>query len=140
MIILDTNVISELMRSEPSSKVFAWVDAQARGTLYTTTVVQAEILHGIARLEDGKRKSALATQAQAIFREEFLDRVLPFTSEAARHFAAFSVARQQRGRSVAHFDAMIAACAMSVSASVATRDVSAFEGSDITIINPWDAV
>jgi predicted nucleic acid-binding protein len=140
MIILDTNVISELMRPEPSVQVFAWVDAQVRRTLYTTTVVQAEILHGIARLERGKRKSFLAIQAQALFQEEFSDRVLPFTSEAARHFAAFSVARQQRGKSVAHFDAMIAACAMSVSASIATRDVSAFEGSDLTIINPWDVV
>ena len=78
MIVLDTNILSELMRSEPAAVVFAWVSAQPRATLYTTSVSKAEILYGIAVLPEGRRRLALAAAAEAMFTDDFAGRVLPF--------------------------------------------------------------
>src|SRR5438874_970541 len=78
VIVLDTNILSELMRSEPAAAVFAWVSAQPRATLYTTSVSKAEILYGIAVLPEGRRRLALAAAAEAMFTDDFAGRVLPF--------------------------------------------------------------
>ena len=83
MIVLDTNILSELMRSEPAAAVFAWVSAQPRATLYTTSVSKAEILYGIAVLPEGRRRLALAAAAEAMFADDFEGRVLPFDEAAA---------------------------------------------------------
>jgi hypothetical protein len=138
MIVLDTNVISELMRHEPDATVFAWVDRQPRGQLYTTTIVQAEILYGIACLAAGRQKDSLTAHARALFDEELAGRVLPFTPDAAQAFARLAAQRRRDGRSIARFDALIAACALSVGAAVATRDLRGFEDSGLTVINPWE--
>ena len=139
MIVLDTNVVSELMKVEPSKVVADWIAHQPVTSLYTTSVTQAEILHGILLLPSGKRRGALEAAAEAMFEEDFGGRVLPFGSEAARAYAEIAAQRRRSGRSISQFDAQIAAVARSVRAAVATRNVSDYEGCGIRILNPWDA-
>lgn len=91
MIVLDTNVISELMRSQPDPAVVAWIAARPRGTLYTTGVNEAEIFYGIRSMPEGRRRSGLAAGAEALFAEEFAGRVLPFNGAAARRYAEIVV-------------------------------------------------
>jgi predicted nucleic acid-binding protein len=139
VIVLDTNVISELMRPEPHPGVFAWVAAQPRAMLWTTRINQAEILYGIAALPKGRRRSALATAADAVFEEDFSGRILSFDAGAANSYAALAFARRQAGSPIEGFDALIAAIALTAGASVATRDIKGFEGCGLTLINPWAA-
>ena len=137
MIVLDTNVISELMRPEPHPAVLAWAAAQPRATLYTTDINQAEILFGIAALPEGRRKSALAAAAEAMFAEDLAGRVLPFTGDAAAHYAAIVAARSRAGQPMEAFDALIAATALTAGAEVATRDIGGFEGCGLSLVDPW---
>jgi predicted nucleic acid-binding protein len=137
VIVLDTNVISELMRPAPHHAVFAWVAAQPRAMLCTTSINQAEVMYGIAALPDGRRRAALAIAAQAIFTEEFAGRVLAFGAGAASHYANIVVARRHAGNPIEGFDALIAAIALTEGASVATRDLGGFEGFGLKLINPW---
>jgi predicted nucleic acid-binding protein len=109
VIVLDTNVLSELMRSEPAAAVFAWVAAQPRATLYTTSVNKAEILYGIAVLPEGRRRAALAAAAEAMFTDDFAGRVLPFDEAAAVLYAEIVASRRRDGRPIEAFDAQIAA-------------------------------
>ncbi len=138
MIVLDTNVISELMRSQPDPGVFAWVAAQARGTLYTTSINQAELFYGIHALPQGKRRSGLEAAAEALFAEEFGNRVLPFTGDAARRYVEIVTHRRQKGHPIEGFDALIAAIASVAGATVATRDVGGFTDCGLTLVNPWE--
>jgi toxin FitB len=137
VIVLDTNVISELMRPKPHPAVLSWVAAQPRATLYTTSVNQTEILYGIAMLPAGRRRTALAAAAEAMFAEDLVDRVLPYDSAAAARYAEIVVARRRVGNPIEAFDALIAATALSVGAGVATRDIGGFDGCGLTIIDPW---
>ena len=139
MIVLDTNVLSELMRSEPAAAVFAWIAEQPRATLYTTSVNKAEIFYGIAALPDGRRRVALAAAAEAMFTEDFASRVLPFDEAAAIFYAEIVAARRRGGRPIEAFDALIAATARVAGAGLATRDVDDFAGCGLAVINPWDA-
>jgi len=140
MIVLDTNVISELMLATPHPAITAWVAAQPRVTLYAASISQAEILYGIAALPPGRRRTALATAAEAVFKEDMADRVLPFTSEAAAHYAMIVVSRRRAGKPIEAFDALIAATALAFGAGVATRDVAGFQGCGLqTVIDPWHA-
>jgi predicted nucleic acid-binding protein len=137
VIVLDTNVISELMRAKPHPAVLSWVAAQPRATLYTTSVNQTEILYGIAMLPAGRRRTALAAAAEAMFAEDLVDRVLPYDSAAAARYSEIVVARRRVGNPIEAFDALIAATALSVGAGVATRDIGGFDGCGLTIIDPW---
>ena len=139
MIILDTNVVSELMKSAPAIAVTGWVANQPASSLYATSVTQAEILHGILLLPAGKRRAALESAAQAMFQEDFGGRVLPFGGEAARAYAQIAAQRRHAGRPISQFDAQIAAIARSVRAAVATRNGSDYEGCGIAVVNPWEA-
>ena len=138
MIVLDTNIISELMRREPNHAVVAWVAAQPRGALYTTSINEAELLYGISVMPEGRRRSGLAAGAAALFAEEFAGRVLPFNGAAARRYAEIVTVRRQAGKPIEGFDALIAATALVAGAAVATRDVGGFEGCGLTLINPWE--
>jgi predicted nucleic acid-binding protein len=138
LIILDTNVISELMRSRPEPAVFAWVAAQPRDTLYTTHINQAEVFYGISAMPAGRRSEALAAAAEALFAEDFAHRVLPFAGAASRRYGEIVVARRATGRPIENFDALIAAIAFVAGASVATRDTSGFADCGLTLINPWN--
>lgn len=139
MIVLDTNVLSELMKALPAAPVARWVEEQQAMTLYTTSITQAEILHGILLLHTGKRRDALESAAEAMFEEDFGGRVLPFGGEAARAYAQIAAQRRRLGRPISHFDAQIAAIARSARAAVATRNVSDYEDCGIRIMNPWTA-
>ena len=139
MIVLDTNVISELMRSQPHPAVTAWVAAQSRGSLYTTSVNEAELFYGISAMPEGRRRSGLAAGAEALFAEEFAGRVLVFGGAAARRYAEIVILRRQAGKPIEAFDALIAATALVAGAAVATRDIAGFEGCGLTLINPWEA-
>lgn len=139
MIVLDTNVISELMRAEPHPKVLAWVAAQPRALLYTTRINQAEVLYGIAALPEGRRRAALAAAAETMFDEDLPGRILPFGAAAAARYAAVVVARRRAGKPIEGFDALIAATALAADASVATRDTAGFADCGLTLIDPWTA-
>ena len=139
MIILDTNVISELVRLEPHPAVFAWTAAQPRDQLYTTSINKAEILYGIEALPQGRRRTALAGRANAMFNEDFADKVVPFEETAAALYAQIVVKRQRAGRPIEILDAQIAAIASMLGAEVATRNVDDFTDCSLTIINPWVA-
>lgn len=139
MIILDTNVLSELMRSQPDAAVFAWVAARRRADLYTTSVSKAEILYGIAALPEGRRRAALAAAAEAMFSDDLAGRVLPFDEEAAVVYAQIVAARRREGRPIEAFDAQIAAIALVGDAELATRDIAGFANCGLTLLNPWEA-
>jgi toxin FitB len=137
VIVLDTNVISELMRPEPHPAVLGWVARQPRVLLYTTYISQAEILYGIAALPEGRRRAALTAAAAAMFAEDFANRILSFEGTAAARYADIVVARRRAGNPIEGFDALIAATALGAGASVATRDTAGFAGCGLTLIDPW---
>jgi predicted nucleic acid-binding protein len=138
MIVLDTNVLSELMRASPAASVVTWVSAQAASDLYITSVTQAEVLHGIKLLPSGKKRAAIEAAAEAMFAGEFEARILSFDSAAARIYAQIAAARRRAGRAISQFDAQIAAIASSARATIATRNVADFEGCGVRVVNPWD--
>ncbi|WFU51095.1 type II toxin-antitoxin system VapC family toxin [Sinorhizobium terangae] len=138
MIILDTNVLSELLTPSPSAAVEAWLADQPPTSVFTTTVTEAEILCGLRLLSDGRRRRNLEGAIVPIFREDLAGRILPFDSEAADAYATLAVERRTAGRPISQFDAQIAAIARSRGAALATRNVADFEGTGIAIINPWN--
>ncbi|MCM8738621.1 type II toxin-antitoxin system VapC family toxin [Azospirillum sp. A1-3] len=138
MFILDTNVLSELMRPAPSEAVLRWVAGHPAVSLFTTTVTQAEILFGLALLPEGRRRSDLLGAAEQMFAEDFADRVLPFDAAAAAAFAPIAAGRHQKGRPTGAFDAQIAAIAASRNAALATRNVADFLDCGLSIFNPWE--
>jgi predicted nucleic acid-binding protein len=138
MIILDTNVLSEVMKPAPSVRVLEWLATESALSVFTTTVAMAEILYRIELLPKGRRRAALASAAEAMFEEDFADRILPFDSDAAREFPKIAAARRVSGHPIAQFDAQIAAIARSRGAAIATRNTGDFEGCGVTVLNPWD--
>ena len=113
MIILDTNVLSETMKPQPSAEVFRWLASHPLEQIFTTTITQAEILYGLELVAKGKRRTALIAAIDAVFEEDFAGRILPFDIEAARAFAGIAAGRRASGRPIAQFDAQIAAIACS---------------------------
>jgi toxin FitB len=136
VIILDTSVVSELMRPEPAPQVATWVRDRDRRELRTTAITLAEVRYGIARLPDGRRKQVLLAAADEIF-STFEDQVLPVDAAAAEHYAAFASRRERAGKPIAGFDALIAAVCRSRGAALATRNVSDFDGAGVEVIDPW---
>ena len=138
MIVLDTNVVSEAMKPEPHPAVRAWLNAQAAQTLYLSSVTLAELLFGIAALPNGKRKDMLAKALDGLL-ELFRGRVLPFDTDAARHYAELAVMARTGGRGFPTPDGYIAAIAASRGFIVASRDTAPYEAAHVTVINPWEA-
>lgn len=139
MILLDTNVLSELMRSKPDPRVLAWVDAQPASQLVICAITVAEILYGIARMPDGKRKQGLLDMASAMFDEDFAGNILPFDADAAVHYAEIAAESEARGRVVEMADAQIAAIGRLHDAIVATRNTRHFESLGVGLVDPWTA-
>jgi len=137
MIVLDTNVVSELMRPMPSDQVVGWTRSQTAGELFTTAITAAEIFYGIERLPAGKRRASLEAAAEGIFKDRFVDRVVGFDSYAARVFATIAARRRALGKPISQSDAQIAAIVQLCGAALATRDIADFENCDIKLINPW---
>ncbi len=138
MIILDTNVVSELVRPAPSEKVLHWVASQPPLLLYTTAVTQAEILYGMEILTEGKKRKALEEALNGMFAEDFRDRVLSFDSGCASFFAEIGAVRKKAGHPISQFDAQIAAIARSRKALLATRNTADFAGCGLKLIDPWN--
>ncbi len=138
MIILDTNVISELMREEPHENVRVWVASQKPTNLSLTAIAIAEIQRGLARLPKGKRRSTLESNFSAFITEAFGDRILSFDEEAAYIYGGMAAKREKEGFNIDAVDLMIAAIVKSQNASIATRNTKDFEGCGIKIINPWE--
>lgn len=134
MIIIDTNVISEMMRDEPDPEVLAW--AATAGRLHTTAVTVAEIDYGIARLPAGRRRDLLTTIATRVF-ADFDDVIVSFDDRAARRFGGIVAGCEGVGRPIATADALIAAVCASRDATLATRNTADFDASGISLTNPW---
>ncbi len=136
MIVLDTYVVSEALRTQPDGAVAAWFAARPSSSLFITTIAQAELLHGLQLLPDGRRRDALTDAIHTILRDGFRGRVLPFDGQAAEACATIAAGRRTHDRPISAFDAQIAAVARSRGAGVATRNVADFDGCGIDLIDP----
>ena len=139
MILLDTNILSELMRPAPEPAVEQWLADQPVASVFISAITEAELRYGLALMPSGKRRSALADEIDAMLGEDFSGRILPFDSPAAVAFAEIAAERRQAGRPISQADAQIAAIARSRGAALATRNVPDFEGCGVEIINPWSS-
>ncbi len=137
MIVLDTNVVSELLRRDPNVSVVEWLDRQPADDCYLTAITAAELWYGVARLPDGRRREALADGIAVIMEEDFARRVLPFDVPAARAYSLLVSERERQGRPISGFDAQIVSICWVYGAQLATRNVRDFEGVGIEVINPW---
>lgn len=137
MFVLDTNVVSELMKGHPNPEVLEWLDNQLTGTLYLTAVTEAEIRTGIAILPVGERQRGLLAAAERTFGVFFAARILPFDSKAALAYATIAARRRAAGHPISQADCQIAAIARSRGAAVATRDTNGFERCGLVVVNPW---
>lgn len=137
MIVLDINVVSEAMKPKPHSAVRAWLNNQTAETLYLTSITVAELLFGIRALPAGKRKNMLGGAVDGLM-TLFKDRVLPFDTDAARHYAELAVTAKAAGRGFPTPDGYIAAIAVSRKFIVASRDTAPYQAANVTIINPWE--
>jgi len=138
VILLDTNVISELMRPKPDPGVLAWADGLDPEAVAITAMNEAEILHGLARLPAGRRQVQLQLSWEALVAELFSGRIWPFSSEAAHWYAEVLRRRERLAQPMATADAVIAATALANGVPLATRDVHDFAEIGLMLINPWD--
>ena len=139
MIVLDTNVVSELMKPLPDARVVEWLDNQPAETFWLTSVVLAELLNGLELLPDGKRKHDLLQLLDEIVQNMIEDRVIAFDAIMARKFATIYCIARSIGISVGFADCQIAAAALVQGYAVATRDELPFKAMGCTVINPWTA-
>jgi predicted nucleic acid-binding protein len=140
VIIIDTNVLSELAKPEVAPAVFAWANGQSLEDLYTTVITEAEMLFGLACLPAGRRQDGLRRAIETAFSALLAGRVLSFDRAAARAYADLAAERRRQGRAVNGPDLQIAAIARACGASaIATRNTSDFEGCGMSLINPWRA-
>lgn len=137
MFILDTNVISELVRPAPSPSVIAWVSGQLASTLFLTAVTEAELRFGVEIMPAGIRRDDVRSSIDAILREDFAGRVLPFDSESAEAYASIAATRRASGNPISLPDAQIAAIAAANGMAVVTRNEADFAGVGVDIVNPW---
>ena len=140
MYVLDTNVLSELMRASPRAVVLAWVNGQPEHQLFVSAIIRAEIEQGIALLPNSKRKTQLAAQAQAMFEEDFAQRCLPFDEACAPLYANVVAQRTRNGRPISVEDAQIAAICLRNGKTLVTRNTTDFENiPGLTVANPFGA-
>jgi predicted nucleic acid-binding protein len=137
VIVLDTNVLSELIRGEPDEGVMRWLDSCDATAVSTTAITAAELLYGVARLPSGRRKKQLREAVRGLIEEDLDGRVEPFDVTAAGHYAALVSDREAAGRPVSVADAQIAAICLKLEATLATRNVRDFEGTGIDLLDPW---
>lgn len=137
MIVLDTNVVSELFRPRPDPAVVRWLDAQPAGEVAITAVTAAELLYGVARLPVGRRQAALAEAVVAVLRVDFDGRILPFDAAAAESYAEIVAARERDGRPISQADAQIVATCASLGLPLATRNTKDVTGAGVTLVDPW---
>ena len=136
-IVLDTNVVSELMRDAPSAQVLVWMDNRPARELFVTAITEAEVRTSIAFLPEGARRRGLANAAERALGGLFAGRILPFDSGAARAYADIAAASRSAGRPLSQSDGQIAAIARSQGMAVATRNVRDFSNAGVEVIDPW---
>jgi len=139
MILIDTNVISELWKAEPNSNVLAWIDAQTVETLYLSAITVAELRFGLATMPEGKRRSIYRERLEKEVLPVFAGRVLPFDLDTSRAYADLMAWARIGGKAICKADGYIAATATACGFMVATRDISPFEAARLKTVNPWDA-
>jgi predicted nucleic acid-binding protein len=137
MIILDTTVVSELLRPAPSPAVEAWLAAQDGATVFFTAIGEAELRLGVAIVPAGRRRTSLAEAIDAMLEQDFRGRVLPFDTAATQAYAAIAATRRAAGRPISQFDCQIAAIARIRQAVLATRNTVDYEDCGIEVIDPW---
>ena len=137
MILLDTNVVSELMRPAPAGAVLAWFAAQDAADLYLSAIGEAELRRGAAMLPAGRRREQLMATIDAMIAEDLAGRILPFDSNAAQAFVLVFLERRAAGRPISFADCQIAATARAQGAAIATRNTADFAGCGIAVIHPW---
>ncbi len=139
VIIIDTNVVSELLKPRPDASVEAWFESMRPDDLFITSIVVAELSFGAWLLPQGRRRKALHAAIATVFEESYRDRTLAFDVNTAVHYGDIRAKRQQIGRPIHALDAQIAAIARANSMAVATRNTKDFEGCGIALIDPWSA-
>ncbi len=137
MILLDTNVLSELIRHEPDKRVTQWLDSLVPAEVATTAITAAELLYGVARLPAGRRKEQLSEAIRGLIEEDLDGRVEPFDRIAANHYATLVNDRESGGRPIGAADAQIAAICRKFGATLATRNTRDFEGTGVDLLDPW---
>jgi predicted nucleic acid-binding protein len=136
--LVDTNVVSELMRDAPAPAVMTWFAQHEHQPVYVCSITQAEILTGIALLPMGKRRDALADAAQKLFESDLADQYLTFDASAAHHFALIRAQRKRAGLPITTEDAQIAAIALAAELTLVTRNTRDFLGIEgLELDNPW---
>ncbi len=138
MIVLDTSVVSELMRPAPEPGVTSWVDSLDVSDVLLTAVTAAELMYGVARLPKGRRRRELRAMVDGLLAEDFRDRVLPFDALAAAHYVDIVADRERSGLQIGMADAQIAAICRNWNVGLATRNVGDFVDTGVDLINPWD--
>ena len=139
MIVLDTNVVSEVQKTSPNERVMAWLDAQEPGDLYIAAVTAEELLFGAYILPIGDRRARLVGTIEAILQDDFNGRVLPYDVTASQFYASRVSAARERGITIGHADGQIGSIvAAQRAAKIATRDTGPFKAMRIEVINPWD--
>ena len=139
MILIDTNVISELWKAEPNPGVLAWVDAQTVETLYLSAITVAELRFGLATMSEGKRRTIYQERLESEVLPTFTGRVLPFNLDASQAYADLMARAKVEGKAIGKADGYIAATASACGLMVATRDISPFEAAGLKVVNPWQA-
>lgn len=138
--LLDTNVLSELMKAQPDTRVLTWFEQQRQASFYTSTITQAEVLTGAALLPRGKRRDQLAQAAEQLFVRQFAGRCLAFDGVAAQQYALIRAHSKHQGRPMQTEDAMIAAIALVAQLPVVTRNTKDFQSvPGLALHNPWQA-
>jgi toxin FitB len=138
LIVVDTNVVSELTKKAPAPEVIGWLDSLAAAEVATTAITAAELLYGVARLPDGRRKTELSAAVRGLLSEDFGGRVLPFDGPAAGRYAEIVSRRERRGHRIGIADAQIAAICSALGATLATRNTEDFWEAGVQLINPWN--
>lgn len=139
MIILDTNVLSALMRTAPEAVVVEWLDRQPADSVWLSSITVFEARFGLALLPKGRRRGELERAFDRVLTEDLANRVLDFDSMAAATAAQLAADRQKAGRAVDLRDTMIAGIALARRAMIATRNTRHFEGLDVAVVSPWDS-
>lgn len=137
MILLDTNILSEVMRPAPDPRVICWLNGSDAGHLHVSTISIAEILYGLDLLPAGRRRLGMEEQVEAFLLKGFSQRIMAFDEGAARHYGPLMADRRRAGRPMAAPDGQIAAIARSRAMALATRNIRDFEACGLALINPW---
>jgi predicted nucleic acid-binding protein len=137
VILLDTNILSEIVRPKPDERVRGWLDSLDATTVATTAITAAELRYGVARLPSGQRKRRLSEAVDLLLTEDLAGRIEPFDASAAAHYATLVTSREQAGRPIGIADAQIAAICHKLQATLATRNTSDFQSTGIELIDPW---